>query len=150
MSEGKIFHPQQGQTDCRLKTGYFKRVKNEFGLWVRSGQVGLTHIFHMIFLYKENNIYLPFRKSCNKLFDVKWITLNSPLISRMNSVKLINTYSIILKLYKSQQCLLKQNNTKISKTNIQVLFLHNINAPKYKTKLQMIYWITHLTKNKNI
>ena len=46
-------------------------------------------------------MYLPFRKSCNKLFDVKCITLNLPLISRMNSDKLINNYSIILKLYKS-------------------------------------------------
>ena len=32
----------------------------------------------------NNNMYLPFRKSCNKLLDVKCITLNSPLISRMN------------------------------------------------------------------
>ena len=40
-------------------------------------------------------------KSCNKLLNVECITLNSPLISRMNSIKLINTYSIILKLYKS-------------------------------------------------
>ena len=31
---------------------------------------------------------------------------------------------------------------KTSKTNTQVLFLHNINIPKYKTKLQMTYWIT--------
>ena len=95
-------------------------------------------------------MHLPFGKSCNKLFDVKCITLNSPLISRMNSIKLVNTYSIILKLYKSQHCKLKQNNTKISKTRTKVLFLHNINIPKYKTKLQMTYWITPLTKNKNI
>ena len=70
----------------------------------RSSQVELTHIFHMNFFYffnKENNMYLPFRKLCNKLLNVKCITLNSPLISRMNSVILINTYSIILKLYKS-------------------------------------------------
>ena len=46
-------------------------------------------------------MYLPFGKSYNKLLNVKCITLNSPLISRMNSVKLNNTYSIILKLYKS-------------------------------------------------
>ena len=46
-------------------------------------------------------MYLPFGKSCNKLLDIKCITLNSPLILRMNSVKFINTYSIILKLYKS-------------------------------------------------
>ena len=50
---------------------------------------------------KENNIYLPFEKSCNKLLNVKCIILNSPLISKINSVKLINTYLIILKLYKS-------------------------------------------------
>ena len=57
-----------------------------------SGQVGLTHIFHMIFfflIYKENNIYLPFGKLCNKLLDVKCIILNSPIISRMNSVNLL-------------------------------------------------------------
>ena len=41
-------------------------------------------------------MYLPFGKLYNKLLDVKCIILNSPLISRMNSVKLINTYSIIL------------------------------------------------------
>ena len=61
----------------------------------------MAHIFHMIFFFfnKENNMYLPSEKSCNKLLDVKCITLNSPLISRINSVKLINTYLIILKLY---------------------------------------------------
>ena len=46
-------------------------------------------------------MYLLFGKSCNKLLDVERITLNSSLISRMNSDKLINTYLIILKLYKS-------------------------------------------------
>ena len=46
-------------------------------------------------------MYLSFRKLCNKLLDVKCIILNSPLISRINSVKLINTYSTILELYKS-------------------------------------------------
>ena len=58
----------------------------------------------MIFFNKENNIYLLFEKSCNKLLDVKCIILNSPFISRMNSIKLINTHLIILKLYKSQYC----------------------------------------------
>ena len=59
-------------------------------------------------------MYLPFGKLCKKLFDVKCITFNSPLILRMNSIKFINTYSflffekdintysIFLKLYKSQ------------------------------------------------
>ena len=71
-----------------------------------SGQVDLyfSHDFYFFYLYKENNMYLPFGKSCNKSLDVKCITLNLPLISRMNLVKLINTYSIILKLYKSQHC----------------------------------------------
>ena len=46
-------------------------------------------------------MYLPFGKLYNKLLDIKYITLSSPLISRMNLVKLINIFSIILKLYKS-------------------------------------------------
>ena len=54
-------------------------------------------LYIYIYIYKENNMYLPFEKLCNKLLDVKYIILNSPLISRMNSVKLINIYSIILK-----------------------------------------------------
>ena len=82
-----------GQLGCGSKTGH--------GLKTGSGQVGLTRIFPMNFIfyfYKENNMYLPFGKLCNKLLDVKCIIFNSLLISRMNSVKLINTYSIILKL----------------------------------------------------
>ena len=100
-----------GQSGCGsngslVKTGHFKKVKNGFKsivLWVRSGwPVFFTWIFFLIFyFYKENNMYLPFGKLCNKLLDVKCIILNSPLISRINSVKLINTYSIILTLYKS-------------------------------------------------
>ena len=35
-------------------------------------------------------MYFSFGKSYNKLLDVKCITLNSPLISRMNSIKLLN------------------------------------------------------------
>ena len=65
-----------------------------------SGQVD-PYFSHEFFFFKENNIYLPFGKLCNKLFEVKCITLNSPLIARMSLVKLINTYSIILKLYQS-------------------------------------------------
>ena len=79
-------------------------------------------------------MYLSFGKSCKKLLDIKCITLNSPLILRMNLVKLINIYSIILKLYESQHFYLKQNNTKISRTNTQVLFLHNVNIKKYIKK----------------
>ena len=66
------------------------------------GRVGSDRIFRMnFFIYKENNMFLSFGKSYNKLLDRKCITLNSLLKSRMNSVKLVNTYSIILKLYKS-------------------------------------------------
>ena len=77
---------------CGSKTNNFKWVKNK----LRDGLVD-PYFLHNFF-FKENNIYLPFEKSCNKLLDVKCITLNSPLISRINLVKLINTYSIILKL----------------------------------------------------
>ena len=59
-----------------------------------------SHEFKFFF-NKENNLYFLFKKSCNKLLDVKCIILNSSLILGMNSGKLINTYSIILKLYKS-------------------------------------------------
>ena len=75
----------------RLKTGSSQSV----------GWVGLTHIFTFFKKNQENNIYFPFEKSCNKLLNVKLITLNLSLISRMNSIKLINSYSKILKLYKS-------------------------------------------------
>ena len=80
-----------------VKTGHFKRIKKS---GCGSGRVD-SYFSHDFFIYKENSMYLPFEKPCNKLLNVKYITLNSPLISRMNSVKLINTYSIILKLYKS-------------------------------------------------
>ena len=71
------------------------------------GQVDPYFSHDFFFFNKKNNIYLPFGKSCNKLLDVKCITLNSPLISiinlvklffffDINSVKFINTYSIIL------------------------------------------------------
>ena len=61
----------------RVKTGHFKQVKKGSGqLGCGSGRVELTH--------KENNIYLLFGKSCNKLLDAKCITLNSPFISQMN------------------------------------------------------------------
>ena len=93
---------RSSQSGCGLKMGHFKWVKNKFRsirLHVRSGwPIFFTWIF--FFFNKENNMYLPFGKSYNKLLNVKCITLNSPLILRMNSVKLINI-SIILKLYKS-------------------------------------------------
>ena len=65
-----------------------------------SGQVDLYFSHEFFFFFNKKDMYLSFGKSCNKLLDIKFITLNSPLISRMNSVKLINSYSIILKLYK--------------------------------------------------
>ena len=49
-------------------------------------------------------MYLSFEKSRNKLFDVKCITLNSPLISRMSLGQKISACSIVIKLYKSQYC----------------------------------------------
>ena len=82
-----------GQMDCGSKWIILSGLKT--GSSCGLGPVRLTRIFHMNFyfyFYKENNMYLPFEKFCNKLLDVKCITLNSPLISRMNSVKLINTY----------------------------------------------------------
>ena len=101
---------QVGSIRLRVKIGNFKRVKNGFGSiglrvglgWVDpyfSHEIFLFYLF--IYFYFKENMYLSFEKSCNKLLDVKCITLNLPLISRMNSVKIINTYSIILKLYKS-------------------------------------------------
>ena len=66
-----------------------------------SGRVDLYFSHEFFYFYKENNMYLPFGKLRNKLLDVKCIILNSLLISKINSVKLINTYSIILTLYKS-------------------------------------------------
>ena len=94
-----------GQLGCGSRRVILSGLKTSSG---QSGRVGsyFSHDFFFLFtfhlyVYKENNMFLPFGNSCNKLLDVKCITLNSPLISRMNSVKLINTYSIILKLYKS-------------------------------------------------
>ena len=53
----------------------------------RSGRVELYFSREFFFfLYKENNMLLSVGKSCNKLLNVKCITLNSLLISRMNSV----------------------------------------------------------------
>ena len=90
-----------GQMGCgskRVILSGLKRGSDQSGCG--SGRVD-SYFSHDFFIYKENSMYLPFEKPCNKLLNVKYITLNSPLISRMNSVKLINTYSIILKLYKS-------------------------------------------------
>ena len=90
------------------QTGYKSKRVILNGLKTGLGQSGcgsspvdpyFLHEFFIIFyFYKENNMYLPFGKLCNKLLNVKYIILNSPLISRMNLVKLINTYSIIFKI----------------------------------------------------
>ena len=95
-----------GQSDCgsnksRVILSGLKSGLGQSGYG--SGRVDpyFSHKIFYFYFYKENNMYLPFEKLCNKLLDVKCIILNSPLILRMNSVKLINTYLIILKLYKS-------------------------------------------------
>ena len=106
---GKVGEVGSGQTGHRSKRVILSRLKTSSGQsgcgsgWVGPGwPIFFTWIFIFIYLfYKENNIYFPFGRLCNKLLDVKCIILNSPLISRMNSVKLINIYSIILILYKS-------------------------------------------------
>ena len=90
------------EVDMAKRAGQIKRVASQKRVQVNqfAGRVDLyfSHdfIYIYIYIYKENNLYLPFGKSCNKLLDVKCITLNSLLLSRMNSIKLINTYSIIL------------------------------------------------------
>ena len=95
-------HPWSSYICVDMANGRVRSGSGRFwsiGLRVVSGwPIFFPWIF---FFYKENNMYLPFGKLCNKLLDVKCIILNLPLILRMNSVKLINTYSIILKLYKS-------------------------------------------------
>ena len=61
----------------------------------------------------------------------KCITLNSPLILRMSLAKQINTYSIILKLYKSNITNQNKIAQRIIKTNTLVSFLHNTKIPKH-------------------
>ena len=94
-----------GKSGCESKMGHFKRVEKAFGsIGLRVGSSWVDPYFShefFFFLNKENKMHLSSRKSHNKLIDVKCTILNSPLISRMNSVNLINTYLIILKLYKS-------------------------------------------------
>ena len=86
---GKMSGPDQvnqvaGQTGFGSKRIILSELKTGLGQsGCGSGQVD-PYFSHEFFFFKENNMYLPFRKSCNKLLDVKCITLNSPLISRMN------------------------------------------------------------------
>ena len=66
------------QTGCASKTGHFKQVKKGSSQsCCRSGRVRFTRIFHIDF--KKESMYLPFKKSHNKLLDLKCITLNSTL-----------------------------------------------------------------------
>ena len=65
------------------------------GLQVGSGQP----YFHM--KLKKKKHVLPLGKSCNKLLNLRCITLNSPPISRKSSTQQIDICSIIIKLYKS-------------------------------------------------
>ena len=44
------------------------------------------------YFFKVYNIYFPFEKSISKLLDVKYITLNSPLISKISSAKQITIF----------------------------------------------------------
>ena len=74
-----------GQTGHGSKRVILSRLKTGSGQsGCESGRVGLARIFHMNFFifyfYKENNMYLPFGKLCNKLLDVKCIILNSPFV----------------------------------------------------------------------
>lgn len=48
-------------------------------------------------------MYLPLNKSYYKLLGVKCVNLDSPML-RNNSNQEIDTYSLIIKLYKSQHC----------------------------------------------
>ena len=72
------------QMGCGLKRFILSRLKTSSGqLGCELGRVG-PYFSHEFFFFKENNMYLPFRTSCNKLLDAKCIILNLPLISRMN------------------------------------------------------------------
>ena len=87
------------QIDMTKQAGRVRFGSGQSGCMSSQVDLYFSHEIFFFFFNKEN-MYLPFGKSCNKLFDIKCFTLNSLLISRMNSVKLINSYSIILKLYK--------------------------------------------------
>ena len=67
-----------------------KRGSDQSGCGLSRVDPYFSHEF-FIFFYKEKIMYLLFRKLYNKLLDIKCIILNSPLISRINSVNLINT-----------------------------------------------------------
>lgn len=62
-----------------------------------------AYLYFFTWKKKFENMYLPLNKSYWKLFGVKCINLDSPML-RNNSNQEIDTYSLIIKLYKSQHC----------------------------------------------
>ena len=101
MANGQV---GSGQSGCRSKTGHLSGLKT--GLDQSGCELGRVYPYfsHAFFFLKkknkENNMYLPL-KSCNKSLDVKCITLNLPLISRMNfdNSLILHIYIIIRKHY---------------------------------------------------
>ena len=67
---------------------------------LQSGRVGFG-LTHNEKKKKNENVYLPHSKFCNKLFDMKCINFDSPM-SRKSSDQQINTCSLIIKSYKSK------------------------------------------------
>ena len=93
-----------GQSGCKLGLG--KKWVILSGLKMGSSQSGcglsrVDHFSHIYIYFKENNMYLQFGKSCNKLLDIKCITLNSPLLSRTNfdNSLILHMYIIMRKYY---------------------------------------------------
>ena len=86
-----------GLNGIQLKMGYFKWFRI---CWVNrvASRVRSTVFSHEI---KKKKHVLPLGKSCNKLLNLRCITLNSPPISRKSSTQQIDICSIIIKLYKS-------------------------------------------------
>ena len=95
-------HGKTGWVRVRIKKWIFLNG-NEI-VWVNRVTVELSRpvFFHIKYFNKKIN--LSFVKSCNKLLCVKFVILNSPLISKMGSTQQINICLIIIKLYKSQHC----------------------------------------------
>ena len=95
-------HGEIGWVRVRVKKWIFLNG-NEI-VWVNrvTVELGRPVFFHIKYFNKKIN--LSFGKSCNKLLYVKFVILNSPLISKMGSTQQINICLIIIKLYKSQHC----------------------------------------------
>ena len=71
-----------GSNEFGLKTGLGKKMShyNQVRNW--SGWVELYFSHEFFYLLKKKNMYLSLGMSCSKLLCVKYITLNSPSISR--------------------------------------------------------------------